>query len=108
MTTVNPANKFSVKVPAKISAAVRPGRDADFVTGTPRIKRRVTAKYAFPIDVPGETSDIVDFINIDFTMSLPVVANERQIRSAVKAVGDSFFVSGSCLKDLVIHGHEPY
>jgi hypothetical protein len=100
---------FSSGAPIKMSASVRPGKIADSASGTQRVKRRVTTKYAFPTDSTGPLGNaVVDFINIDCTISLPVDSTEAQIRTAVNTVNESFFSSGSCLRDMLVDGNEPY
>lgn len=100
---------FSADPSVRITASVRPGTSANYISKVPRVKRRVTLKIALPVDVPGETGTIVDFINLDVTLSSPNEATEMQIRAALASVeGLAFSIPDMPLRDLLVNGREPY
>lgn len=94
----------------KLTASVRPGTPADFSTGKARVKRRSSFKVALPISVPGPNgSSIIDYINVDFTLSNPIEATADQLRTALNSVHTAAYDgAASPLADLVVNGREPF
>lgn len=99
---------FPEGVPTRLTASVRSGNAANFVTGVRRIKRRAVIKVELPISVPGADGDIIDYINVDFTLSNPVEATPDQIATALNAAATAVYALNSPLKDVVEYGREPY
>lgn len=100
---------FSSHPSVRITASVRPGTAANFISKVARVKRRATLKLAFPVDVPGESGTIVDYINADIVISMPVEATEAQVRNVLASVeGLAFAIPDMPLRDLLVNGNEPY
>lgn len=91
----------------KLTASVRPGTPANFITKTPRVKRKVIVKLQVPVDVPGETGTIVDFINFDLSISVPVDVSRELTDTVVKTI-PGLLVDSNVLEEMVTQGHEPY
>lgn len=106
----NNGSIFSAHPSLRITASVRPGTPANFVSKVARVKRRTTLKFAIPIDVPGEVGTIVDYINVDVVFSSPVEATEAQVRHALSMVAGCAFDENATqpLRDMLVNGREPY
>jgi hypothetical protein len=110
--TVPSTNSVSPKAPIKVTASVRQGTSADFNTNKPRVKRRSVLKMALPVDMPWVGSETtLDFINVEVICSVPVDANEKQIRNALNLIPGTLYNGDgtlSCIGEMLAYGHEPY
>lgn len=98
---------------ARITASLRPGVAANFVTKAERVKRRVNARVELPINVPGpEGSTVIDYMNVDLTISVPVEASYKQIGNALHVAHASLYATylqgNTPLDDMLTGGNEPY
>jgi hypothetical protein len=93
--------------------SVRAGRPVDFVNNTKRIKRKMVCKCRLPVATPGMIAgapgSIVDYIDVELTVSTPVEATEDQLYSAIHFahLTDGVFGQG-WVEDMLVNGNEPY
>jgi hypothetical protein len=96
------------------TVSVRAGKAADLINGTQRVKRKFILRGRLPVTVVGLTAggdvgDVIDYIDIDFTIASPVEATSDQLLSAVSFGNkDNGPLGSTWVEDMLINGYEPY
>lgn len=108
------SSNFDTNGQLTATASVRSGRSADLINNVKRVKRKFVLKGRLPVTTPGMTAggvvgDVVDYIDVEFTIAAPVEATQDQLLSAMSFGDRNNGPLGSAwVEDMLISGLEPY